>query len=68
MISIVLDFFRYCWFADDVTATMLIDRNMSVSLRWELNAFYCKFREKKCIGLFQKYHNTLCCPSKLFRN
>ena len=29
----------YCWFADDVTATMLIDRNISVSLRWELNVF-----------------------------
>ena len=42
--------FRYCWFADDVTAAMLIDRNIGDSLRWELYSFICKFCGEKCAG------------------
>ena len=28
----------YCWFASDVTAAMLVVKNKSISLRWEMNS------------------------------
>ena len=30
----------YCWFARDVTAAMLVDKNKSIFLLWELNAIF----------------------------
>ena len=30
----------YCWFARDVTAAMLVVKNKSISLLWELNSFF----------------------------
>ena len=35
-----------CWFARDVTAAMLVVKNKSVSLLWELNSISCKLFEK----------------------
>ena len=29
---------KYCWFARDVTAAMLVVKNKSISLLWELNS------------------------------
>ena len=41
-----------CWFVADVAAGMLVDKNRSVSLRWELNFFKFKFRLIFFIVLF----------------
>ena len=30
----------YCWFARDVTAAMLVVKNKSISLLWELNSIF----------------------------
>ena len=30
----------YCWFARDVTAAMLVFKNKSTSLLWELNSIF----------------------------
>ena len=32
-----LDIYSYCWFASEVTAPMLVVKNKSISLRWEMN-------------------------------
>ena len=31
---------KYCWFALDVTAAMLLVKNKSISLLWELNSIF----------------------------
>ena len=31
---------KYCWFALDVTAAMLVVKNKSISLLWELNSIF----------------------------
>ena len=33
-----ISFIGYCWFASDVTAAMLVVKNKSISLRWEMNS------------------------------
>jgi len=33
----------YCWFVTDVTATMLLDKNKRVVLRWELNSCFVDY-------------------------
>ena len=35
-----------CWFARDVTAAMLVVKNKSISLLWELNSIFIKFFEE----------------------
>ena len=30
----------YCWFASDVTAALLVVKNKSISLLWELNSIF----------------------------
>ena len=30
----------YCWFARDVTAAMLVVKNKSISVLWELNSIF----------------------------
>ena len=38
----------HCWFAGDVTAAMLVVKNKSISLLWELNSIFMQMlREKK---------------------
>ena len=38
---------RNCWFASDVTAAMLVVKNKSISLRWEMNSILMQiFAEK----------------------
>ena len=37
----------YCWFARDVTAAMLVVKNKSVSLRWELNSIFMQILRQK---------------------
>ena len=31
---------EYCWIARDVTSDMLVDKNKSISLFWELNSIF----------------------------
>ena len=35
-----------CWFERDVTAAMLVVKNKSITLLWELTLFSCKFFEE----------------------
>ena len=41
-----MSIFYYCWFARDVTAAMLVVKNKSITLLWELTLFSCKFFEE----------------------
>ena len=42
----------YCWIACDVMAAMLVVKNKSLSLRWELNfSFYANSAKQNCIVL-----------------
>ena len=36
----------YCWFASDVTTAMLVVKNKSVSLRWEMNSILMQILPK----------------------
>ena len=36
----------YCWFANDVTAAMLVVKNKRVSLRWEMNSILMQILQK----------------------
>ena len=36
----------YCWFASDVTAAMLVVKNKSISLRWEMNSILMQILQK----------------------
>ena len=47
-----------CYFASDVTATMLVDKNKRVSLPWELNAFCVQIQRKK-FNCFINQHDRL---------
>ena len=38
-----------CWFARDVTAAMLVIKNKSISLRWELNAIFMQILREKIL-------------------
>ena len=38
-----------CWFARDVMAAMLVIKNKSISLRWELNIFMQILQEKSLL-------------------
>ena len=38
-----------CWFARDVTVAMLVVKNKSVSLRWELNSIFMQILQKKIV-------------------
>ena len=38
---------RYCWFARDVTAAMLVVKNKSISLLWELNSIFMEILWEK---------------------
>ena len=37
---------HHCWFARDVTAAMLVVKNKSISLLWELKSIFIKFFEE----------------------
>ena len=37
---------KYCWFARDVTAAMLVVKNKSISLLWELNSIFILMDKK----------------------
>ena len=39
----------YCWFARDVTAAMLVVKNKTVSLRWELNSIFMQILRNKIV-------------------
>ena len=47
-----------CYFASDVTAAMLVDKNKRVSLPWELNAFCVQIQRKK-FNCFINQHDRL---------
>ena len=47
----------YCWCAHDVTAAMLVVKNKSISLLWDVNFNSCKFFEK--IYCFDLQHGRL---------
>ena len=38
-----------CWFALDVTAAMLVIKNKSISLRWELNAIFMQILQDSIV-------------------
>ena len=37
---------RYCWFASDVTAAMMVVKNNSISLRWEMHSILMQILQK----------------------
>ena len=37
---------KYCWFARDVTAAMVVVKNKSISLLWELNSIFILMDKK----------------------
>ena len=39
----------HCWFARDVTAAMLVVKNKSISLLWELNSIFMKILREKVL-------------------
>ena len=41
-----LHFFSYSWFARDVTTAMLVVKNKSISLLWEVNSIFMKILRK----------------------
>ena len=49
-----------CYFASDVTATMLVDKNKRVSLPWELNAFCVQIQRKNLTVLSTNMTALLC--------
>ena len=40
---------RCCWFASDVTAAMLVVKNKSISLRWEMNSILMQILQKNIL-------------------
>ena len=40
---------RYCWIARDVMAAMLVVKNNSLSLRWELNFIFMQILRQKIV-------------------
>ena len=43
---------EYCWIARDVTSAMLVAKNKSISLLWELNSIFMQILRKKKILLY----------------
>ena len=48
----------YCWFASDVTAAMLVVKNKSISLRWEMNSILMQISQKNFFS-FDHQHGRL---------
>lgn len=46
---LLITFFLYCWFARDVTAAMVVVKNKTVSLRWELNSIFMQILRNKIV-------------------
>ena len=44
-----------CWFARDVMAAMLVIKNKSISLRWELNAIFMQILQEKFYCIDHQY-------------
>ena len=57
-----------CWFASDVTADMVVVKNKSVSLRWEMNSilmqilpknFFCIDHHGRLVTWLQAKNNNI---------
>ena len=51
--------FPDCWFASDITATLLVIKNKSISLLWELNSTFREILQKTVCCIDHKHGRLL---------